>query len=153
MVPETVPSIQYTTVQIRIVVIDRKIIGITVALSPDNIIPIVVVIGIFEGYNRALRATPIVICGIEVLNIVVIRAVVDNIIACVVLEDIIVGIGSRFPLSTDHLNAINIILDRIILDIYCGLSDQYIHQNCLIPTLDHKAYQVNPSRVDGNPDP
>ena len=79
---------------------DREIVGITITVSPNNIIPIVIVIGVLESYYRALWATPVIVCGIEILNIVVIRAIVDNIETCIVLKDIVVGICSRFSLST-----------------------------------------------------
>ncbi len=69
-----------------------------------------------ESYNRALWAAPVVISGIHILNIVIRRAIVDQIITCVVFEGIIVNFGPRFSLTADDLNSILIILDCIVID-------------------------------------
>ena len=129
---------------------DREVIWIAVSLRPNDIVPIVIVIGIFEGDHRALRAAPVIVCGIKILNIVIQWTIVDNIKAGVVLEDIVVGVRSWLSLSAHGLNPIYIALYRIILDIDRSLSHQNIHQYCLAPSLNDKTGEGDAARVDGD---
>jgi len=126
VIEQSCVSIEQSTVWPIIVLmnirIDRS--GITIPGRPKDII---FLHWIRKGDYRALWTAPVIVHCINVLNIMAIRVYIDQVIARIVLENVVMHFYARRSASLYHFDAIYIILKDIII-----IGDGVIAGYCLL---------------------
>ena len=94
--------------------------------SPDAVTPsneITLVVEKLVGNNRPKGTTPIIVLCVGILNIVIIRIAVNDVVSGIVEEDVVVDRRCGSAAVTLNADSIAIVLDSVVQDLYRIISN------------------------------